>query len=169
MAEVLLAFLTHATRHYHRDTGEPSSELRECKLVVKALRELYADLPAAEFGPRKMKAARQGWVNAGLAPDGAGAVARGRQAARQGWVNAGLARSECNRRTNLVRRIFKWAAAEELVPATVYHGLAVVVGLQKGRTPARETEPVGPVDDADVEANSRTSTGMSVGWSSSSV
>jgi integrase len=48
--------------------------------------------------------------------------------------------------------MFKWAAGEEMIPAAVFHGLAVVNGLQKGRTPARETEPVGPVDDATVEA-----------------
>jgi hypothetical protein len=59
---------------------------------VKTLRELYAETPAAEFGPLRLKAARQ--VR----------------------VNAKLARSECNRRTNLVRRMFKWAASEEQVP-----------------------------------------------------
>jgi len=51
-----------------------------------------------------------------------------------------------------VRRIFKWAAAEELIPPAVYHGLVVVAGLQKGRTVARETRPVGPVEDAVVDA-----------------
>lgn len=128
LAEVMLAYMEHAGRHYRTAEGEPTSEWRECKLMVKTLRELYADTPAAEFGPLRLKAARQS------------------------WVNANLARSECNRRANLVRRMFKWAASEELVPASVYQALATVSGLQRGRTPARETEPVGPVDDAAVDA-----------------
>jgi integrase len=128
MAEVLLGFLEHAERHYRGPDGRPTSELRECKLVVRALRELYADKPADGFGPLSLKAVRQV------------------------WLNAGLARSEANRRTNLVRRIFKWAASEELVSAAVFQALQTVGGLAKGRTAARETEPIGPVEDAVVDA-----------------
>lgn len=36
------------------------------KVVVRALRELYADLPAAEFGPQKLKVVRQRMIEAGL-------------------------------------------------------------------------------------------------------
>jgi integrase len=48
--------------------------------------------------------------------------------------------------------MFKWAVAEELVPPSLYHGLQAVPGLKKERTAARETAPVRPVDDANVEA-----------------
>src|SRR5205823_5976804 len=51
-----------------------------------------------------------------------------------------------------VKRVFKWAVAEELVPPSVHQALAAVTGLQRGRTPARESEPVSPVDDARVTA-----------------
>jgi hypothetical protein len=44
--------------------------------------------------------------------------------ARQAWVQAGLARSECNRRPRIARRIFKWGVCEELVPVTVHQSLA---------------------------------------------
>jgi hypothetical protein len=94
-------------------------------LVIRSVCEVYGDGPAAEFGPLELKAVRQG------------------------WIVAGLSRAECNRRANIVRRAIKWAAAEKLVPASVYHGLLVVDGLRKGRTTARETELVGPVDDAE--------------------
>ena len=126
--ELLDAYREHAERHYRDPDGKPTSEIREVKLVVKALREAYGELPAAEFSPLKLKAVRQG------------------------WIAAGLSRAECNRRANIVRRMFKWAAAEELIPAAVYHALVVVAGLKRGRTPARETEPIGPVDDAVVDA-----------------
>ncbi|QEL19164.1 site-specific integrase [Limnoglobus roseus] len=128
LAELMLAFLEHAERHYRKPDGRSTSELAECKLMARALREQYTNLPAAEFGPLKLKAVRQG------------------------WVNRGLSRSECNRRANLVRRMFKWAAGEELVDESVHRGLTAVVGLQRGRTSARETEPVRPVEDAVVDA-----------------
>lgn len=49
-------------------------------------------------------------------------------------------------------RIFKWAVGEELVASSVYHGLQAVQGLRRGRSGARETRPVRPVSDADIEA-----------------
>lgn len=127
VVEVLAAYLTHAERHYRKPDGSQTSELREHKLVMKALRENYGETAAAEFGPLKLKALRQG------------------------WVGAGLSRGECNRRTGIARRIFAWAVAEELVPATVLTALDAVKGLQAGRTAARETEPIEPVADETVD------------------
>src|SRR5262249_14494581 len=40
-----------------------------------------------------------------------------------------------------------WGVSEELVPETVYRALMTVNGLERGRTKARETEPVEPVPD----------------------
>ena len=48
--------------------------------------------------------------------------------------------------------MFRWASRDELVPAGVYHGLLAVDGLQRGRSQARETEPVGPVPEEHVSA-----------------
>src|SRR5262249_38260878 len=47
---------------------------------------------------------------------------------------------------------FKWGASEELVPVTVYQALQTLPGLRKGRTEARESEPVKPADPAHVAA-----------------
>jgi integrase len=128
IAELTLAYLDHAERHYRAPDGKPTSELFEAKVVIRALRDLYADTPVSEFGPLALKAARQK------------------------WVNEKRSRTECNRRVGMVKRIFKCAVSEELAPPAVYQAVATVTGLQKGRTPARETEPVGPVDDAVVDA-----------------
>jgi integrase len=89
---------------------------------------LYGHTPAASFGPLALKAVRER------------------------FVAAGGCRRSVNQQIERVRRIFKWAASEELVPAGVFQALATVVGLQRGRTQARETEPVRPVDDAVVDA-----------------
>lgn len=129
LAEVMLAFLKHAEAHYRgSDDGRPTSEFHEYRLVCRTLRELYGGTPADDFGPLALKAVRQT------------------------WLAANLARSEINRRVNMARRLFKWAAGEELVRHETWQRLTAVAGLQKGRTPARETEPVGPVDDATVDA-----------------
>jgi integrase len=128
VAEVLLAYLTHADRHYRGADGTPSDEVRHIKVACRHVRELYGDTPAAGFGPLAIKSVRKRFV-------------------ATGW-----GRKTVNARVDRVRRVFKWAAAEELVPVTVYTALAAVPGLQKGRSPAPESEPVEPVADAAVDA-----------------
>jgi site-specific recombinase XerD len=96
--------------------------------ALKPVGELYAELPAVEFGPKALKAVRQK------------------------LIDADLCRSLINRRIDCVKRAFKWAASEELVPVSVYEALRTLAGLRKGRTPARESKPVEPVDDATVDA-----------------
>jgi integrase len=51
-----------------------------------------------------------------------------------------------------MKRLFKWAVAEELVPESVYRALLTVEGLKAGRSEARETDRVAPVSDEHVEA-----------------
>src|SRR5438477_400604 len=70
----------------------------------------------------------------------------------QGVVAAGWCRSLINKRVGRVLRVFRWGVGEELVPETVHRALQAVGGLAKGRSPARESAPVGPVPDEHVEA-----------------
>jgi integrase len=74
------------------------------------------------------------------------------KAVRQSMIESGLARTTINQRIGRIVHIFKWAASEELVSAQVHQTLKTVSGLQKGRTQARESEPVRPVPDAHVDA-----------------
>jgi integrase len=48
--------------------------------------------------------------------------------------------------------MFKWAAAQELIAPSIYHGLQTVAGLRIGRSNARESQPVKPVPQAFVDA-----------------
>ena len=125
--EVILAYWKWAEAYYIKD-GEPTSEIGVLKGTLRTLRVLYGPTPAADFGPKKLKAYRDELVRNELSRPG---------------VNA---------RVDRVKAMFKWAVAEELVPPAVHQGLVAVAGLRKGRTTAWEPDPVEPVDPAVVEA-----------------
>lgn len=128
VSEMLLGFFRWAATHYRTQTGEPTSEISELKWSLRPVRELYGHTPAREFGPRSLAAVRQHMI-------------------KLGWC-----RSLINRRIDRVKRAFKWAASEELVPVTSYEALRTLSGLRKGRTEARESDPVKPVDLEHVRA-----------------
>lgn len=124
--EVLLAFIEWAQTYYRTPDGRQTSEVREYRVTVRAVRELYGLTSAGDFGPLALKAVREK------------------------FIAAGLCRGVVNQRVDRIKRIFKWAVSMELVPPAVYQGLASVVGLRAGRSAARETEPIKPVDPAAV-------------------
>src|SRR5262245_4077946 len=64
----------------------------------------------------------------------------------------GWCRSCLNSQVDRVRRMFKWAVAEELVPGDRYPALQAVPGLKQGTPGVRESEPVRPVPGEVVEA-----------------
>lgn len=63
-----------------------------------------------------------------------------------------MARSVVNGRINRIRRVFKWAVAVEMVPVAVHQALTAVQGLKRGRSEARETNPIKPVPEEHVTA-----------------
>jgi integrase len=128
VSEVLLAFMQWAATHYRTPDGEPTNEIVELRQSARPVRELYGHTPAREFGPKALATVRQR------------------------LIDAGLCRTLINRRMDRVKRVFKWATSQELVPVTVYQSLRTLAGLQKGRTAARESERVEPVDPAHVDA-----------------
>ena len=73
-------------------------------------------------------------------------------ALRDRMINDGQSRSYVNGNVDRIRRCFKWGVSQELVPVEIYQALLSVSGLRKGRSTARETEPVGPVSDEVVNA-----------------
>ena len=103
------------------------AEFRGMVDAVGPLNVLYGDTQADVFGPLKLKAVREH------------------------LVTQGLCRTETNKRIGRIKRVFKWAVSEELVSAGVHEALSTVTGLKFGRTSARESEPVKPVDDHTVE------------------
>jgi integrase len=127
IAELCRDYLEFADTYY-RKNGEPTREADCIEQSLRELRRLYGEALASEFGPLKLKAVRDA------------------------IIGTGAARTTINARCQRIARMFKWAVENELVPPSVHHGLKAVAGLRKGRSAARETEPVRPVPDAIVDA-----------------
>lgn len=94
---------------------------------VAPVNDFYGDSLTDEFGPLKLKTLRQH------------------------LVEYGLCRAEINKRIGRIKRVFKRAVSEELIPPSVHEGLRTVTGLMFGRTSAHASEPVKPIDERFVE------------------
>jgi len=89
---------------------------------------LHASLEISEFGPLKLIEVRN-------------------QMIALNW-----SRGLINQRIGRVKRMFRWAVTRELVSPLLYQGLMAIEGLKQGRSGARESEPVLPVDESLVYA-----------------
>ena len=125
--ELILQYWKFAETYYVKD-GAPTKELACMRDAIRPLRRLYGRYLAVDFGPLGLKAIRQH------------------------MIDSDLSRGVINHRINRIKRVIKWAVSEELIPPSVYEGLRCVTGLRKGRTTARETEPVRPVAIEHVDA-----------------
>lgn len=67
-------------------------------------------------------------------------------------IKAGISRGYINAAVGRIRRMFRWAVADELAPVAVSQALETVAGLRAGRTDAVESKPVKPVPEAFVDA-----------------
>ena len=121
IVELCAAFIDYAQKHYTSDADTPSKEVAHFVRVIRPLKELYGSLPVAQFGPKALKAVRQRMID-------------------QGWC-----RKHVNKSVQRLRQIFRWGVEEEIIPGDSLHRLAAVRGLERGRTDARESEPVRPV------------------------
>lgn len=124
VVEVMAPFMLHVVEQYPGN----EAEVWHYKAAMRILKAETAGLPADEFGPRRLRAVREVMV-------------------AKGW-----SRKYVNGQISRVRRMFRWAVADERLPPEVYQALAAVEGLRAGRTDAAEPQHVAPVDDAVVDA-----------------
>jgi integrase len=124
--ELLLGYMKFAESYYGLDEQpRKGGNLRD---AVRLLKEMYGHTQARDFGPLALKACRQ-------------------QMIAKDW-----SRTYINAQVDRLRRVFRWGAEEELVPASVYVELKTVSGLRQGKTAARETRKIKPVSPEHVEA-----------------
>jgi integrase len=127
ISEVLLKYLEQLWPA--PQTGKVPKEVANFRLVVRCVKQLYDDRPATTFGPLALKAVRTHMIEV-----------------------QDLCRSEVNKRVGRVKRIFKWAVSEELIPSSIYETLRTVEGIRLGKSKAREKPPVKPLSDQDINA-----------------
>ncbi|MBA3485212.1 MAG: site-specific integrase [Pirellulales bacterium] len=114
---LMLQYFRFAKTYYVKN-GKLTDEIAGLRSALRRLRKLYGALPAAEFGPKAFKLVRESMIAEGLS---------------RKYINDSMAR---------IRRMFRWAAAEEIAPAAIYQALMSVPGLRRGRSGARETKRV---------------------------
>lgn len=125
--DLVLAYLEWARCHYIPKRPKDDQN-RFIRSAVHIVRVLFGRTPAAEFGPKKLRSVQQAMIE-------------------RGWC-----RSTLNAQVDRVRRMFKWAVTEEMIPGDVYHALRAVTGVRRGTPGVREPEPVHPVAADIVEA-----------------
>lgn len=125
--EVLNAFKKFAKTHYVKN-GKPTGAADTFGATYRIMHALYGKQPAADFGPLGLKAI----INK--------------------LIEEGRTRRFIGERMQQIKRIYKWAASEELIPFEVYQRLTTVEAPRRGKTKAKELPPVLPVEDATVEA-----------------
>lgn len=127
VSELAIQYWRYAKGYYVKD-GRPTGVTPGIKIALRFLRRLYGRTVAMDFGPRALEALQMQMVEAGQS---------------RTYVNQNIAH---------IKRLFKWAVRRQLIPVTVYQSLLAVPGLKRGRTTAREPEPIGPVNDEVVDA-----------------
>ncbi|HQY88263.1 MAG TPA: site-specific integrase [Tepidisphaeraceae bacterium] len=125
---LLAAYLRHAEHYYRKPCGRDTGEVDRTKRYTGPLLEIFGDSLASEFGPTKLKIVQNAMIE-------------------RGWV-----RTSINGGVGVIRRVFKWAVAEELIRPDVLQSICAVSPLKRGRSKASEADPIRPVDLADVDA-----------------
>jgi integrase len=128
VAELLDAYLRFAEVYYAIPACGCTAESGTIKQAMRYPARLYSTTPAAEFGPLALKTCRAA------------------------MIKDDLCRTHINQQVGRIKRMFKWAVEQELVDANVWHALQAVSGLRAGKTEARESKPVKPVAEEDVNA-----------------
>ena len=127
--ELLARFWTHAEQYYRTVTDGRVKELEQFRLALRPLKELYADTPTADFGPRALKAIQseddRRWAGAGPTS-----------------TSSSTASATCS----------SGPSATRLFPARCSMPSRPCPGSERGRSDAYEPEAVKPVPMEMVEA-----------------
>ncbi len=115
-------------RSYYVKNGKATDEQAGVKAAIRYLNQTYGKTAAIDFGPLAL------------------------EAVRQQMIEAGNSRRYINQNIGRIKRMFRWAVSKELVPAKAHQRLQSVSGLKKGKSNAKETDPILPIDDSTVSA-----------------
>lgn len=126
VTEICVEYVRHAEGYYQCD-GKPTRQYANVKSAIRRLRARFGNLPATSFGPRALKDVRES------------------------MIREGLERKTINNYCATIIRAFRWGTEQELIGPEIYQALEAVAPLKRGRSEAKESDPVRPVADAVVE------------------
>lgn len=114
------------SRIYYSSPKGMSSEYVTIRYALGVILKIYPTALARDFGPLKLRSVRERMVE-------------------MGW-----SRSYINAQVHRIRRAFRWAVSEELLEPSVLQALESLPPLARGRTDAREGEPVTPAPESSI-------------------
>lgn len=128
VSEICVDYTLEMKKRYRDESGKPTEEFKTVQRIMKLVRSVYGDSNAAEFKALRFKAMREK------------------------IVETGVCRYVVNKYCRHIIRAFKLAAENEKLSAENYNSLKSVESLRKGRTDAKETEPIQPVSLETIDA-----------------
>jgi integrase len=132
ISELIFVYRNHTQRYYQKN-GEVTREAGVIDDALRILRKHYGNTCLTEFGPVALDALREAMID------------------ELDW-----SRKYVNKQVSRIRSMFKWAAAKEIVDASVSAALRELPGLKKGRSRARETKRIKVVRDSVIDATLQT-------------
>lgn len=141
IAGICRQYLQYAQDHYiDPDDGQPTGEVLKIKAALSHLLDFCPELPAEDFGPVKLMELREHMINQ-------------TKVGKNGEPIPRFSRRTINQRITVIKkRLFEWASNWQKIPRSAYYGLMSVGGLRRGRSKARETEPIKPIAEHWVRA-----------------
>jgi hypothetical protein len=142
IAELVLRYMEDHASSCYRDpaTREPTTELGCLKFAFKPLNRLFGQLPMVEFDSLKLETLQQAMAT------GSWLTEKERRKRQKTGQRLTMARTTINRHVERIKRLFRWGCAKKLVPADLRVNLEAVASLKQGRSAARETDVVAPVE-----------------------
>jgi integrase len=126
--DLIRAYVNFADKYYIDPHGKPTGEPESIKYALGILLDRFPSMPIEEFGPLRLKEVCEAMID-------------------KNWC-----RNLINHHIGRIKRMFKWAVSEQIVSPVILHGLQAVTGLKRGRTRAKESKRILPVDERDVYA-----------------
>ncbi len=128
VVELCAQYFQHCKGYYGDGGGRLTGSVDNAKQMIKRVKEIAGTLPVSQFGPKRLKAFQSL------------------------CIKERLSRRYVNKLSDTLRLMFGWGVAEEIVPVETWQALKAAPNIRKGKTAARETSPVMPIDDAAVDA-----------------
>ena len=129
LVELAARFMVSHKGYYKRSSEGFDKQLHRFHIALSFPLALFAELPAAQFGAKKLIETRDAMVASNRFT--------------RGYINTLI---------NCIRRVFSWGVEQELVTPACLTALRAVSPLKRGRSEAKESSPVISVDPATVAA-----------------